>query len=102
MRSRWRKDLSILRKLPDEERGTAFRAFISKECGQALNVRAARSRLFMITCGALRGSPRLIAVDDEEAILMSLADLQAIVLDISLARFLEGLQRLPKRQVTNR
>jgi hypothetical protein len=102
MPNEWTEELKRMRALAAGEKASAFRTFIAKECGAALTVRDARSQLYLLTTGALAGCPRLIAVDDAQAILMSLADLEGILLDLALARFLDGLESLPRRRITNR
>ncbi|WFU49154.1 hypothetical protein [Sinorhizobium terangae] len=79
-----------------------FRTFIAKECGPPLMVRDARSKLYLLTTGALAGNPRLIAVDDAQTILMSLADLEWVLMDLAPATFVESLRESPRRRVKNR
>ncbi|MBY5396968.1 hypothetical protein HFN01_19350 [Rhizobium leguminosarum] len=102
MPNEWTKELKRMRALATGEKSSAFRTFIAKECGTPLTVRDARSQLYLLTTGALVGRPRLIAVDDAHAILMSLADLEGILLDLALAKVVEGLRGMPRRKVQNR
>lgn len=67
-----------------------------------MTVREARSRLYLLTTGALAGRPCLIAIDEGEIVLMSLMDLERILLDLALAKFVRGLKALPRRKVQNR
>ncbi|MBY5660418.1 hypothetical protein [Rhizobium leguminosarum] len=91
-----------MRSLSVSEQSSTFRSFIATECGPPLTVRDARGRLYLLTTGALAGRPRLIAIDGADAILMSLAELEGILLDRALAKFVEGLKELPRRKVRNR
>ncbi|ASW06411.1 hypothetical protein [Rhizobium sp. 11515TR] len=102
MTNRWTGAVKRMRTLAAGERADAFRMFITKECGSPLTVREARKQLFLLTAGALAGRPRLMAVGDDQVVLMSLADLEAILLDLSFARFVESLKRLPRKKVQNR
>ncbi|MBB4274115.1 hypothetical protein [Rhizobium mongolense] len=102
MPHRWTEEMKRMRVLPAAEKPSIFRTFIAKECGVPLTVRDARSHLFLLATGALAGRPRLIAVDDDKTILMSLADLEGILLDLALAKFVEGLRKVPRRKVQNR
>jgi hypothetical protein len=56
----------------------------------------------LLTTSALAGRPSLIAIDGSETVLMSLADLEGILLDLALARFVEDLKELPRKKVRNR
>ncbi|MBB4190014.1 hypothetical protein GGE45_002577 [Rhizobium aethiopicum] len=100
--NRWTSDLQHMRSLPRAGQKSMFLTFIEKECGIPLTVREARSRLFLLTMDALAGSPRLIVVDETRAILMSLGDLEAILLDLALMKVVEGLKEQPRRRVKNR
>jgi hypothetical protein len=102
MTNKWSVEIKHMRSLSADKRSSTFRSFIVKECGPALTVRDARSRLYLLTTGALAGRPRLIAVDGAETVLMSLADMEGILLDLALAKFVEDLKELPRKKVRNR
>ncbi|MDR9764135.1 hypothetical protein RJJ37_31705 [Rhizobium redzepovicii] len=102
MTNRWSGEIKRMRSLVADEQSSAFRTFIAKECGPPLSVRDARSRLYLLTTGALAGRPCLISVDGAETVLMSMADLEGILLDLALAKFIEDLKELPRRKVRPR
>ncbi|TBD47119.1 hypothetical protein [Rhizobium ruizarguesonis] len=102
MPNEWTEELKLMRALATGEKSSAFQTFIAKECGAPLTVRDARSQLYLLTTGALLGRPRLIAVDDAQVILMSVSDLEGILLNLALAKFVEGLTQVPRRKVRNR
>jgi len=102
MKSSWTQPLKVIRKLPAGEKDEAFRKLVFEECGAPLSVREARRQLYLLTAGALAGRPRLIAVGDDKALLMSVADLEVVLLDLALAKVVEGFKALPRRKVQNR
>ncbi|ANL33933.1 hypothetical protein [Rhizobium phaseoli] len=102
MKNKWTHELKRVRASSAGEKSSAFRTFIDTECGPSLTVREARSRLFFLTTSALAGRPRLIEVDGADTILISLADLEGILLDLSFAKFVEGLKELPRRKMRKR
>ncbi|MBY3215934.1 hypothetical protein HFO21_16460 [Rhizobium laguerreae] len=102
MTNKWSVEIKHMRSLSADKRSSTFRSFIVKECGPALSVREARSQFYLLTAGALDGHPRLIAVDGATAVLMSLGDLEGMLLDLALATFVKGLRKVSRRKVQNR
>ncbi|MDR7141841.1 hypothetical protein [Rhizobium sp. BE258] len=91
-----------MRSLPPHERASSFRAFIAKDCGRPLTVREARSRLYLLTTDALAGRPCLVSIDGAETILMSLTDIEGILLDLSLTKFVEDRKKMPRKKLRPR